>query len=153
MAYTDWNIERQFGNTIQWQHQVTGQGTPSSVSLKPVVPNNGTVLITTWTIESTGATTWDFLPSAAADITGVTYSLYINPPDETEEMNYIFPPAHATSQYGFGSTMQREILLRPEFGCVFNVSSIIDSSGSNNMAIMFKARGTLVTPSTSIPFN
>jgi hypothetical protein len=153
MAYTDWPIERQFGNTIQWQYQLTGQGTPGSVSLKPVVPNNGTVLITTWTIESTGANTWDFLPASAADITGVTYSLYINPPDETEEMNYIFPPARATSQYGFGSTMQREVLLKPEFGCVFNVSSIIDSSGSSNMAIMFKARGTLVTPSTSIPFN
>ena len=82
MAYTDWPIERQFGNTIQWQYQLTGQGTPGSVSLKPVVPNNGTVLITTWTIESTGANTWDFLPASAADITGVTYSLYINPPDE-----------------------------------------------------------------------
>ena len=65
-------------------------------------------------------------------------------------MNYIFPPARATSQYGFGSTMQREVLLKPEFGCVFNVSSIIDSSGSSNMAIMFKARGTLVY---SIHFN
>lgn len=153
MAYTDWPIERQFGNTIQWQYQLTGQGTPSSVQLKPVVPNNGTVLITTWTIESTGATTWDFLPSGKADITGVSYSLYINPPDETEEMCYIFPPAKATSAFAFSSTMQREVLLRPEFGCQFNVSSIVDSSGSDSMAIMFKARGTLVTPSTSIPFN
>ena len=112
MAYTDWPIERQFGNTIQWQYQLTGQGTPGSVSLKPVVPNNGTVLITTWTIESTGANTWD-LPASAADITGVTYSLYINPPDETEEMNYIFPPSRATSQYGLVLLCKGKFYLNP----------------------------------------
>ena len=153
MAYTTWPIERQFGNTIQWQYQITGKGTPGSVSLIPENPTNKALLITTWTIESTGATTWDFLPSVAADIVGVTYGLYINPPDETEEMSYIFPPAKATSQYGFGSTLSKEVLLRPEFGCVFNVSSIIDSSGSDNLAIMFKARGTLVDPSTNTPFS
>ena len=69
------------------------------------------------------------------------------------EMINIFPPAKATSQYGFGSTLSKEVLLRPEFGCVFNVSSIIDSSGSDNLAIMFKARGTLVDPSTNTPFS
>lgn len=153
MAYTNFPIERQYGNTIQWQYQVTGQGTPSSVSLIPENPTNSSLLLTTFTIESTGATTWDFLPSASADITGVTYGLYVNPPDETEEMSYIFPPAKATSQYGFGSTLNKEILLRPEFGLVFNVSSIIDSSGSNNLAIMFKVRGTLVDPSTTTPLS
>lgn len=153
MAYTTWPIERQFGNTVQWQYQLTGQGTPSSVSLIPENPTNSSLLITTWTIESTGAGTWDFLPSASADITGVTYGLYINPPDESEEMSYIFPEVKAVSQYGFGSTMSREILLRPSFGCVFNVSSIVDSSGSNNLAIMFKARGTIVDPATTTPFS
>jgi hypothetical protein len=153
MAYTTWPIERQFGNTIQWQYQVTGQGTPSSVSLKPENPGNHSLLLTTWTIESTGAGTFDFLPSGVADITGVTYGLYINPPDETEEMSYIFPAARATSQFGFGSTLSKEILLRPEFGCVFNVSSIIDSSGSNSLAIMFKVRGTIVDPATTTPFS
>ena len=153
MAYTTWPIERQFGNTIQWQYQVTGQGTPSSVSLIPENPTNKALLLTTFTIESTGAGTWDFLPSGAADVTGVTYGMYINPPDETEEMAYMFPPVKASSQFGFGSTLNTEILLRPEFGCVFNVSSIIDSSGSNSLAIMFKARGTLVDPNTTTPFS
>ncbi len=152
MAYTTWPIERQFGNTIQWQYNLTGQSTPSSVSLIPENPGNHSLLLTTWTISSTGATTWDFLPAGAADILGCSYALYINPPDETEEMSYVFPPAKAIATYGFSSTMNKEVLLRPEFGCVFDVSSIIDSGGSN-MAIKFKVRGTIVDPATTTPFS
>ena len=70
MAYTTWPIKRQFGNTIQWQYDITGQGTPSSVSLKPENPTNSNLLITTWSIASTGATTWDFLPAGSWIVTG-----------------------------------------------------------------------------------
>ena len=152
MAYTTWPIKRQFGNTIQWQYDITGQGTPSSVSLKPENPTNSNLLITTWSIASTGATTWDFLPAGAADIVGVSYRVDISPPDETAEMSYVYPPAKAVAYWGFESTMSREILLRPEFGCVFHVSSIVDSSGSDNMTVTFKARGTIVDPATTTPF-
>ncbi len=54
MAYTQWPIERQFGNTIQWQYSVTGQGDPNSVSLKPENPSNSNLLITTITVEWLG---------------------------------------------------------------------------------------------------
>ena len=153
MASTTWPIERQFGSTIQWQYNLTGQGTPSSVSLIPENPGNHSFLLTTWTISSTGASTWDLLPSGMADILGCSYALYINPPDETEEMSYVFPPVKSIATYGFSSTMNKEVLLRPEFGCVFDVSSIIDSSGSNTMAIKFKVRGTIVDPATTTPFS
>lgn len=152
MAYTEWPIKRQFGNTIEYQYQVTGQGTPSSISLQPKNDSLSNILFTTFTIESTGASTWDLLPSGMADVLGCTYMVYVNDSSEQEAMSYAFPQIKATSQFGFGATLNQEILLRPEYGFVFNVSSIIDSSGSNNMAIMFKARGTLVDPSTTTPF-
>lgn len=152
MAYTTVPITQQFGNTIEWGYNLTGQGTPSSVSLIPENPTNSSLLLTKFTLQSTGAGTWDFLPSAMADITGVSYNMAIGDPAENELFTYIYPPATASSQYGFGCTLDTEILLRPSFGLVFHVNSIIDSSGSNTMVVRFKFRGSLVDPATTTPF-
>tara|TARA_Y100001970_G_scaffold286709_1_gene409562 strand:+ start:1588 stop:2052 length:465 start_codon:yes stop_codon:yes gene_type:complete len=153
MAYDNFPIQRQFGNTLQWRYVKEDQGTPSSIQLKPENPTNSNLLITTITVSSTGASTWDFLPSGVADITGVSYRVDVNGPDDSiTEMSYVFPPAKAVASWGFSTTLSKEILLRPEFGFSFNVSSIIDSSGSDNMAVRIVARGTIVDPATFTPF-
>ena len=154
MAYTDFPIQRQFGNTLQWKYVLSDQGTPSSIELKPENPTSSNLLITTITVSSTGASTWDLLPSGMADITGVSYRVDVNGPDDSvTEMSYNFPPAKAVAIWGFSSTLSKEILLRPEFGFSFNVSSIVDSSGSDNLDVTIVARGTIVDPGTITPFS
>ncbi len=66
-------------------------------------------------------------------------------------MGYFGDMARVTSRAAISSVLKQEILLRPEFGIVFNVSAVKDSSGTD-MAIMFKARGTIVDPATTTPF-
>ena len=153
MAYTEIPIKTEFGDSLTWQIQQTGLGTPSSFSAKPQNPSNSNLLITSITVVYTGASTWDMLPAGTEQFNIVpSWSVYVNGPDESEAFNYQAPPLSGTSQYGFASTLNQEILLRPEYGFVFTTASLVDSSGSNNLAIYYKVKGTRVDPSTTTPF-
>ena len=153
MAYTTIPLSDEFGDTLTWQYQQTGLGTPSSFSGKPENASNSNLLITAITVVYTGASTWDMLPAGTEQFNIVpSWSVYVNPPDESERFNYQAPDLAGTSQYGFASTLKTEILLRPEYGLVFTTASLVDSSGSDNLAIYYKLRGTRVDPSTTTPF-